>query len=273
MAERTLIPWCDNTFNGWWGCTPASPGCLNCYARAKARRWFPGNRWWLRRGDRRVLSDAIWRQPHKWNAQAEQQGRRLLVFASSMADILEPRKDLNPLRSRLFRMCEQTPWLWWLLLTKHPGRYLDLTPWGDGPWPPNVWAGTSVEDQPRAEERIGALCRVPARVRFLSCEPLIAPITLKPWLSDPPWVDGPVWPPSNVRERTFDWVIIGGESGPRHRPMDVGWATGLADECRLASVPVFMKQDSGTYPDRQGRIPDEYWTRLHPALRSEVPAA
>ena len=155
-------------------------------------------------------------------------------------------------------------------------------------WPPaNVWLGTSVEDQASADERIPHLLATPAAVRFLSCEPLLGPVDLTGGWSDylganpsrQAWTtesghandrschddqhnNCPV--PVQVPTRRVNWVIIGGESGARARPMDLAWLTSLVESSMAAGVPVFVKQDSGARPGRQGRIPDELWIREFP---------
>jgi protein gp37 len=158
-----------------------------------------------------------------------------------------------------------------------PGCAYPLYDWMGGQrwWPPmlsNVWLGVSVEDQMWADIRIPALLDTPAAVRFLSCEPLLGPVDLRGWLSDPPWVDGDLWPPSNARERSFDWVIAGGESGPGARPMDLAWARSLVEQCQTAGVPVFVKQlgtmAGGKAHHDIGTFPPELRVRAFPVVAS-----
>jgi protein gp37 len=141
-----------------------------------------------------------------------------------MADVFEDRRELDPWRAKLSTLISETPWLDWLFLTKRPDRAADLAPWGDA-WPSNVWLGTTVETQAWAERRLPELVSVPAKVRFLSCEPLLAPLDLSSWLR--PHVH---------------WVIAGGESGPRARPSDPDWFRALRDQCVAAGVPFHFKQ-------------------------------
>jgi protein gp37 len=147
-----------------------------------------------------------------------------------------------------------------------PGAAYPTFDWMEGPrwWPampPNVWVGTSVEDQRRADERVPPLLETPARVRFLSCEPLLGPVDLwHPAFSMCDLHGEPSGPRLSPDGRpAIGWVIVGGESGPNHRPSEVGWITGLVDQCREAGVPVFVKQDSGPRPGAQGRIPPDVW--------------
>lgn len=178
---------------------------------------------------------------------------------------------MDDIRERLFGLIDETPHLDWLLLTKRPENVLRMTfdAWckkvpghvsqneGDGrrwAFPTNVWVGTSVENQATADERIPHLLRVPAKVRFLSMEPLLAPVRIDEVLV--PHGDGQAvvcpltgeWAPrepSPVGGGVLHWVIVGGESGPGARPFDVGWATSLIGQCRAAGVPVFVKQYGG----------------------------
>ena len=145
-----------------------------------------------------------------------------------MADVFERRSELNPHRTRLWRLIEQTPWLDWLLLTKRPQNIGQMAPWGDD-WPTNVWLGTTVESQPFAEKRLPFLLQNAAVIRFLSCEPLLGPLDLSPWFH-------------KKELYTIDWVIAGGESGPRSRPMHPDWAGKLLHQCQKAKVPFHFKQ-------------------------------
>ncbi len=230
MSAGTTIEWTDNTFNPWWGCSRVSPACRFCYADTAATRW--GHELWKRNGPRRMLSEAVWRNPPRWNRDAQQAGRPAKVFCASMADVFEVHPvaavnaQMDAARTRLWSLIEQTPWLIWQLLTKRPENVAALAPWGHT-WPENVWLGTSVEDHRRATSRIGVLAATGARTRFLSCEPLLEDLDLTTWLTGP---------------ESIDWVIVGGESGPRARPMDPAWARSLREQCVAARVPFFFKQ-------------------------------
>lgn len=295
MGESTAIGWTDHTFNPWWGCARVSPGCQHCYAEAFAKR--TGNDVWGT-SPRRFFGEKHWNEPRRWNDAAARAGRPALVFCASMADVFEDRPELIDERARLFDLIECTPWLRWQLLTKRPENVLDMVPghWlaafprvvlgfgqtslpelenAPGPWPPNCWIGTTVEDQQRAEQRIPALLQIPAPVRFLSCEPLLEPIDLSRWLGLE-WMDALRPPGAQVSFRgeggwgmdlgeymrrlecgdrptlPIGWVIVGGESGPGHRPLD--WAT-AADVCAqvlAAEVPLFFKQWGGRTPTAGG---------------------
>lgn len=256
MGENTAIEWATHTFNPWIGCTRVSPGCRFCYAEARDQRF--GDGLWGKNAPRRVTSDANWRKPLAWDRAAAAAGRRDRVFCASLADVFEAREDLHEPRRRLWGLIDSTPNLDWLLLTKRPENIYGLVPWNINPWP-NVWLGTTVEDQERADERVPVLLEVPATVRFLSCEPLIGPVTFGPgWLAPAATHCGPT--PSTpealraVREIVkaagkrmgwagIDWVICGGESGGKHaRPMHPAWARRLRDQCTAAGVPFLFKQ-------------------------------
>jgi protein gp37 len=191
---------------------------------------------WGPDGTRPAASATYWRQPDKWDDEARDAGRRARVFCGSMMDIFEARTDLLEPRQRVWNTVYRTGWLDWLLLTKRPQNIPGMLPqlkYGPG-WPPkagwpHVWLGTTVEDQKRADERIPALCAVPAAVRFLSCEPLLEPLDLSHWLAT-----GGV-----------HWVIVGGESaqgGRPARPFELGWCEEVVNQCRDAGVPCFVKQ-------------------------------
>jgi protein gp37 len=220
MGKHSTIEWTDHTFNPWWGCEKVSPACTHCYAETWARR--VGQDVWGRKAPRRFFSDNHWREPLRWQKEAERDGERRRVFCASMADVFEDRPELNAARSRLWAVIERTSMLDWLLLTKRPQNVFTCVPWADV-WPSNVWIGTTAEDQIRYDERAAQLALLPATVRFLSCEPLLGPIELDSSL-------------------TLDWVIVGGESGGRARPMQPDWARHLRDQCIERDVPFFFKQ-------------------------------
>ena len=230
MGDSTGIEWTDATFNPWWGCSRVSTGCKNCYADNTARRW--GHDLFHRDGDRRMMSEQYWRNPLRWNREAERAGVPLRVFTASMADVFEDHPRVTEARERLWHLIEETPWLRWQLLTKRPENVPGMAPWKHA-WPDHVWLGTSVEDQQRADERLPLLLQVPATVRFLSCEPIVGRINLQPYLGDVTDTD--------PRRGRINWVIAGGESGPKARPMDPAWVRTLRDQCR-AHADFFFKQ-------------------------------
>jgi protein gp37 len=149
-----------------------------------------------------------------------------------MADVFEPRKELDPWRDKLWDLIERTPHLDWLLLTKRPGQLKRVYPWAMAARD-NVWLGTTAENQRWANRRVERLLRVEAKVRFLSCEPLLSAIDLSHWLNPP----------------EITWVIAGGESGGRARPTHPNWVRALRDQCRSSGVPFHFKQWGHWSPD------------------------
>lgn len=236
MGKDSKIEWTHHTFNPWWGCVKVSPACKFCYAESWAKR--VGMDLWGGGSDRRFFSDAHWRQPIKWNREAELARQRRRVFCASMGDVFENKRELDPWRARLWPIIEQTPWLDWLLLTKRPQHVGRMVPWGNL-WPRNVWLGTTAENQRWANERIPALLEHPAVIHFASCEPLLGAIDLLQWLGAP---DQP---------GTLNWVIAGGESGGKARPMNPAWAVDLRDQCDDSDVPFHFKQWGHWGPTRK----------------------
>jgi len=238
MSQRTAIGWTEATWNPVTGCSRVSPGCEHCYAEALSLRMGWSAKPWTQQNaaenvklhPERLAEPLRWRTPRR-------------VFVNSMSDLFHeqiPDDFLDLVLDVMARAPRHT----FQVLTKRPGRmqaYLSARNFARTPLP-NVWLGVSCEDQRRAEERIPLLRATPAAVRFLSCEPLLSPIQL----------DG---------LRDVHWVIIGGESGPSHRPMDIGWAEQIAQTCLVAGIPVYVKQDSGPRPGKQGRLSDALWSR------------
>ena len=248
MGVETAIGWTDHTFNPWWGCARVSPGCQNCYAEAFAKR--TGNDVWGANNDRRRFGDKHWAEPLKWDRKAEADGVRRRVFCASMADVFEDREDHQADRQRLWDLIEETPHLDWQLLTKRPENVLTMTSFDFFERRPNVWIGTTVEDQKRADERIPHLLAIPAAVRFLSCEPLLGPVSFR-WAM---WA--PIYGNHLDGLKGIHWVIVGGESGPRHRSLNLDWAREIRRQCDLAGVAYFFKQVGGRTPKAGGDLLD-----------------
>jgi protein gp37 len=228
MGKETKIEWTHHTFNPWWGCVKVSAACDHCYAETWAKRL--GENVWGPVSERRFFSDAHWKEPLKWNAEAEAQGTRHRVFCASMADVFENRKDLIPHRLRLLDLIEKTPHLDWLLLTKRIHLVKKQLPKGYE-FPSNVWLGATVENQASAGKRIKYLLafKSPA-VRFLSCEPLLGPVDIRKFLR------------RGEFGTKIDWVIAGGESGAGSRPMEPQWPDDLRKQCSAARIPFHFKQ-------------------------------
>lgn len=269
MGETTGIAWTNHTHNEWIGCDKVSPGCTNCYAEVhRAVKILKVE--WGKGKPRHLTSIANRRKPLAWNRAAEQAGERRRVFSSSLSDWLDPAVPA-PWLAGLLGLIDATPNLDWQLLTKRPdlwrermaivvrltgadvrghefsGRKVALE-WLDGNAPPNVWLGTTVEDQRRADERIPALLQIPARVRFLSMEPLLEAVDLETVYGALPESAMTCHYGEAHRARTcdcapgVDWVIVGGESGAKARAFSLAWARDIVQLCENAGVAVFVKQ-------------------------------
>ena len=278
MGENSGIEWTDHTFNPWIGCSKVSPACTNCYAEAYATRAGWSNLW---RGERRRTGEKLWRQPEVWNRRALASGVRQRVFCASLADVfegiegmpLEPARVVAFARADLWRLIERTTALDWLLLTKRPENVPTMVPdrWNVEGFPNNVWVGTTVESQAFADERIPALLKIPARVRFLSMEPLLGPVDLTacaPYTlggdeSNPGVMNAfnglcfhpltCIEPPRPAGTAAgIQWVIAGGESGPKARASHPDWFRLLRDQCVAAGVPFLFKQWGEWAPDADG---------------------
>ncbi|HZN46553.1 MAG TPA: DUF5131 family protein [Ramlibacter sp.] len=239
MGETTGIAWTDHTANPWIGCTKVSAGCAHCYAETYTIGSGRGDFWGADKP--RSPVKGFRQNVRNWNRKAVEVGERRRVFPS-LCDPFEDHADANRLRPELLAAIAETPALDWQLLTKRPENVLRMVPddwWSD--WPANVWLGTSVENQRAADKRLPFLLEIPAGVRFLSCEPLLGKIDLD--LGH--WAGGGEGAEIG---QLIHWVIVGGESGPGHRPMDLAWARDLREQCALALVPMFFKQTGGARP-------------------------
>jgi protein gp37 len=248
VADTTNIEWCDSTFNPWIGCTRVSPACDDCYAarstpaRALGVAWGPGEL-------RRRTADSTWEKPCTWQRQAAgfqaQHGRRRRVFCASLADVFDNAVP-ESWRIDLFSLIEETPDLDWLLLTKRVGNVEQMLPWSacTQPWP-NVWIGITVVNQAEVDRDVPKLLRVPAAVRFLSVEPMLGSLALRP-----DWI----WPFGPGALLGLHWVICGGESGPKARPLHPDWPRALRDQCADAGVPFLFKQ-WGEWSEHDGHKP------------------
>lgn len=264
MSYKTNISWADSTFNPWWGCKKVSQGCKNCYAESWSNRF--GNNIWGPDAGRRFFDDKHWNKPLAWNRKAEIARKKLRVFCGSMCDVFEDRPDLVEHRERLYDVIKNTPWLEWMLLTKRPENFNQMWPhdsklfeyWS----PPNVWLGTSIENQDMANERIPHLLRAEAPgILFLSCEPLLHTVSLQYDTAAGPLercFQDDVYPKTEYAQdvRLINWVIVGGESGPKARHMSLDWARILRDECKILGIPFFMKQLGGKVGNKKENLSD-----------------
>ena len=249
MAEQTIISWADHTFNPWLGCLKVSDGCKNCYAEAFVGGFMHRDVWGPAATHRRERTGAKnWHNVRGWNRKAEASGTRPRVFCASLADVFEDHPDCNAARPDLWTLIRETPALDWLLLTKRPENIRRMLPetWGAEGWP-NVWLGTSIESMDVAE-RAEHLRAIPAAVRFVSYEPALGPL-------------------DTFDLTGIDWVIVGGESGPSFRPMDLDWARSMRRRCADAGVAFFFKQSAARHTERGIKLDGEI-VRNYPQPRS-----
>ena len=231
----TNIEWTDETWNPVTGCTRVSPGCDHCYMYAMYPRLKAmGLPSYSTGPDDVQLFPRLLEAPLKWR-------KRRRVFVCSMSDLFHSGVPLD----FIYQVFQVMTWSArdrghvFQVLTKRPGRAAAF--WNEyrdnfqGVWHPNIWMGTSVENQKYAP-RLTVLGRIPAPVKFVSAEPLLGPLDLSRWLED----------------GTLQWVIVGGESGPGARPMDLDWARDLRDQASAAGVPLFLKQLGGPASAKRG---------------------
>lgn len=254
MGEQTAISWCDHTFNTWWGCWKIADECKNCYADSLANVYAPGH--WGRTEPRRFFGDKHWAQLAKWNRKAAKDGVRRRVFVGSMMDWAEVHPDaiingnMNIARAMLWAQIRECTALDFLLLTKRIDDAANLLPWmasaadwasvgvnGEreqiaAPWP-NVWVGVTAGTRESVRTKIPVLRRIPATVRFVSCEPLLEEITATDWRDAlaPTADEGPL-----------HWLIVGNESGPKRRPAEIDWVRTARDEAARYDVAFHFKQ-------------------------------
>ncbi|HKZ85817.1 MAG TPA: phage Gp37/Gp68 family protein [Anaerolineae bacterium] len=235
MATISNIEWTEMTWNPVTGCTKVSQGCKNCYAERMTKRLTAMGSDRYRNGFRVTLHPDSLDEPRKWK-----KGR--VVFVNSMSDLFHDDIPLSYIQ-RVFSTMRDCPHHTFQVLTKRSERLAELA--SNLPWPGNVWMGVSVEDS-RVMHRIADLQNVPAAVRFLSLEPLIGPL-------------------SEISLNGVHWVIVGGESGPRARPLKKEWVSSILRQCRSAGVPFFFKQWGGIRKDLTGRT-------LNGRIYGEMPA-
>ena len=233
MARNSHIEWTQNTWNPVTGCTKVSPGCTHCYAERMAKRLRAMGIPQYRNGFRVTVHDEALTLPLRWK-------KPRLVFVNSMSDLFHEDVPFEFIR-RVFAVMEESPQHTFQVLTKRPEIALEYA--ADLPWPDNVWLGTSIENA-MYTHRSKTLRRVPARMRFVSMEPLIGPVPRLPL-------------------QGIHWVIVGGESGPGARPMEKRWVTQIRDRCLAQGVPFFFKQWGGVNRKKTGRVLDGHtWDEM-----------
>lgn len=248
MAKNSAINWTDHTANFWWGCFKVSDGCKNCYAESLSKR-YGKSIWGPPATTSRELKKAVWQDILKWDAEARAEGIRRRVFVSSMSDFLEDHPMVDEWRLEAMKIIEKLEWLDILILTKRPENIHLVSRWVPG-WPAHVWMGTTVENQQAADTRIDYLLDIPARIHFLSVEPMLEKIYMG-WFID----------------TDIDWVICGGESGAKARPFDWDWARDLRDQCKASGVAFWMKQGGGRIPPHElEELPEDLRIRELPQV-------
>ena len=237
MGKDSKIEWTHHTFNPWWGCVKIAPECANCYAATFSHRL--GKDLWGPDSARQMASEKVWNDPIKWNAAAVKRGVRERVFCASMADVFEANEQTGAARERLWKLIEATPQLDWLLLTKRPENIPGMIPsaWMSVPRA-NVWYGTSAGCQVTWDKNVPELIKVPAVVRFVSMEPMLGPVEF----SDVTHRKDYFSILGNYPLKGIDWIIVGGESGPGARPMNVNWARSIQIHCEHVGVAFHFKQ-------------------------------
>ena len=226
MAQTSTIEWTEATWNPVTGCTKISPGCKFCYAERMAHRLQAMGQDRYRNAFKLTLQPEAIEAPLHWK-------KPRVIFVNSMSDLFHTEVPLDYIK-QCFDVMETASQHTFQILTKRPERVAEVA--YDLPWPSNIWMGTSVENSDYTS-RVISLTKVPAAIRFLSIEPLLGSIPELP-LQD------------------MHWVIAGGESGPKSRPMEIEWVREIRDQCIASDVPFFFKQWGGTNKKRAGRVLD-----------------
>lgn len=244
MASKSAIEWTESTWNPTTGCTKVSPGCLNCYAERMARRLQAMGQPNYRNGFRLSFHEHVLEVPLRWKTPH-------VIFVNSMSDLFH--KDV-PIEFIIhaFDVMNRANWHQFQILTKRSARLLQVN--NLLPWSPHIWMGVSAESE-RYTYRVDHLRQTDASIKFLSLEPLLGPIR-------------------SLFLEEIDWVIVGGESGPRARPMKKAWVIDIRDQCIRNGTPFFFKQWGGVNKKRTGRVLDgRTWDQM-PVLQtaSALPA-
>ncbi len=223
---RSRIEWTDETWNPVTGCTKVSPGCKHCYAERMAKRLQAMGQPNYARGFDLIVHEHMLDAPLRWK-------KPRMVFVNSMSDLFHEDVPMSFI-AQVFDVMRSAHQHTFQVLTKRAERVASLNP--ALYWPVNVWLGVSVETR-RYVRRIDQLRQTDAAIKFLSLEPLLAPLP-------------------DLDLSGIDWVIVGGESGPSARPMLASWARDIRDQCYRAGVPFFFKQWGGKNKKKAGRVLD-----------------
>ncbi len=243
MAQGSGIEWTESTWNPVTGCTKISPGCKHCYAERMAMRLQAMGQPNYERGFKLSLQEHMLELPLTWK-------KPQTIFVNSMSDLFHKEVPDDFIR-RVFDIMSRASWHTFQVLTKRAERLQSLC--RDLKWPDNIWVGVSVESR-KYLERINCLRKVPARVRFISFEPLLEHL-------------------GEINLTAIDWVIVGGESGPGARPMEPSWVVEIREQSLEAGVPFFFKQWGGVNKKKAGRLLDgRTWEGLPAAVIASCPA-
>jgi protein gp37 len=241
-ADRSAIEWTESSWNPVTGCSKVSPGCAHCYAETLSQRFHWSEQPWTAAyaAENVVLHTERLDQPLRWR-------RARMVFVNSMSDLFHELVPLSFIRE-VFEVMAEAERHVFQILTKRHERLAELA--AELPWPENVWMGVSIENR-RWVERADCLRQVPAAVRFISAEPLLGPL-------------------DELDLEGIHWLIAGGESGHRRRPVREEWVRELRDRCQAEQVAFFLKQWGGRTPKAGGRLLDEVeWSEM-PVMRARA---
>jgi protein gp37 len=223
MAQQSPIEWTESTWNPVTGCTKISDGCKNCYAERLAKRLKAMGQKNYRNGFKLTLQPQALELPLSWK-------KPKTIFVNSMSDLFHKDVPLGFIQ-KVFKTMAKADWHQFQVLTKRSDRLLEFSKELD--WKPHIWMGVSVENE-KVIHRIDDLRETDAHIKFLSIEPLLGSL-------------------SNLNLRGMDWVIVGGESGPKARPMKEEWVLEIKDQCESFGVPFFFKQWGGVWKKKTGR--------------------
>jgi len=244
VANGSKIEWTESTWNPATGCTKVSPGCAHCYAERMAKRLKAMGQANYANGFSLTLQDHMIELPLSWQ-------KPQTVFVNSMSDLFHKEVPLSFIQ-KVFDVILKAHWHTFQLLTKRSERLAKLSE--KLYWPENLWLGVSVENADY-KYRIDDLRRTQAHVKFLSIEPLLGPL-------------------GSLNLKGIDWVVVGGESGPKARPMEPDWVRDIRRQCLKAEVPFFFKQWGGTNKKKAGRLLDgRYWDQMPNINRSSYSTA
>ncbi len=241
MAQTSKIEWTEASWNPVTGCTKISAGCKHCYAERLAHRLQMMGQKRYRNGFEVTLHPDLIEAPFKWK-------KPRLIFVNSMSDLFHEKIPDDFIKA-VFETMRLAHWHTFQILTKRSSRMLELAP--ELPWPDNVWMGVTVESE-REIYRIKDLQRLQAAVKFLSMEPLLSSI-------------------SDFPTNNMDWIIVGGESGPKARPMSKSWVIEIRNRCFGHDIPFFFKQWGGVQKKKNGRQLDGKYYDGFPVLRKSEP--